>query len=100
MAYSSLHKYWNERIYDAAARLVSLEPTLLLSNIPYLSIAAASKAGIPAIAMSSLNWADVFYHYCAHFSRCKSNLATDSRCVRYGAYVFASCARNADAKHS
>jgi hypothetical protein len=72
LAYSFLHKHWNQRVYDAAARLLALEPTLLLSNIPYLSIAAASKAGIPAIAMSSLNWADVFYHYCGHLPGAKA----------------------------
>jgi hypothetical protein len=72
LAYSSLPEHWNERIYGAAARLASLEPTLLLSNIPYLSIAAASKAGILAIAMSSLNWADVFHHYCGHLPGAKA----------------------------
>jgi hypothetical protein len=72
LAYSFLHKHWTERVHDAAARLAALEPTLLLSNIPYLSIAAASKAGIPAIAMSSLNWADVFYHYCGHLPGAKA----------------------------
>ena len=53
-------------------QLASLEPTLLLSNMPYLSIAAASKVGVPAIAMSSLNWADVFYHYCGHLPGAKA----------------------------
>ena len=46
--------------------------TLLLSNVPYLSIAAASKVEVPAIAMSSLNWADVFYHYCGHLPGAKA----------------------------
>src|ERR1700738_4573449 len=72
LTYSFLHKHWNQRVYDAAARLLALEPTLLVSNIPYLPIAAASKAGIPAIAMSSLNWADVFYHYCGHLPDAKT----------------------------
>ena len=49
LAYSFLHKHWNERVYDAAARLAALEPTLLLSNISYLSIAAASKAGFRSL---------------------------------------------------
>ena len=60
------------RVSDAAVQLASLEPTLLLSNVPYLSIAAASKVGVPAIAMSSLNWADVFYHYCGHLPGAKA----------------------------
>ena len=72
LAYSSIHESWNERVSDAAVQLASLEPTLLLSNVPYLSIAAASKVGVPAIAMSSLNWADVFYHYCGHLPGAKA----------------------------
>jgi hypothetical protein len=71
LAYSSLHESWNERVSDAAVHLSSLEPTLLLSNVPYLSIAAANKAGVPVIAMSSLNWADVFYRYCGHLPGAK-----------------------------
>jgi hypothetical protein len=71
LACSLLHEDWNERIGEAAAQLASLEATLLLSNIPYLSIAAANKAGVPAIAVSSLNWADVFHHYCGHLPGAK-----------------------------
>jgi hypothetical protein len=75
-------------------------PTRSRHNDGKCPIAAASKARIPTIAKSSLNWADVFYHYCGHLPGCKSDLATNGRCIRYGAYVFATCARNADAQHS
>src|SRR5262249_60410970 len=71
LAYLSLHESWNERVSDAAVHLSSLEPTLLLSNVPYLWIAGANKAGVPVIRMSSLNWADVFYHYCGHLPGAK-----------------------------
>ncbi len=64
LAYAIIHENWTEKVSDAAAGLAKLQPSLLLSNIPYLSLAAAKKAGVPAIAMSSLNWADVFDHYC------------------------------------
>jgi hypothetical protein len=33
---------------------------LVLSNVAYLPLAAAAQAGIPAMAMCSLNWADLF----------------------------------------
>ncbi|MHB9119200.1 MAG: hypothetical protein ACYC2R_13135 [Burkholderiales bacterium] len=41
-----------------------LAPDLLLANVPYLSLAAAAEARIPAVAMCSLNWADIYRHYC------------------------------------
>ncbi len=63
-AYKCLHKEWRESVSAAAARLATHKPTLLLSNISYLSLAAARQAGIPAIAFSAVNWADVFRAYC------------------------------------
>jgi hypothetical protein len=70
-AYWCQHNNWEERVADAAAKLASLKPSLLLSNISYLSLAAARKAHIPSVALSSLNWADVFNHYCGHLSEAK-----------------------------
>ena len=51
----------------ATAELAALKPSLLLSNISYLSIAAASQAGIPAVAFSAVNWADIYRRYCGNF---------------------------------
>lgn len=39
----------------------------VLANISYLLSAAAHRAGIPALAMSSLNWHDLFRFYCGGF---------------------------------
>ena len=52
---------------DAAARalVVLLAVQLLVSNIPYITLAGARKAGIPALAYSTLNWADMFQVYCS-----------------------------------
>ena len=63
-AYQNIHKNWAERVDAGAAALATLKPTLLLSNISYLSLAAARQAKIPAIAFSAVNWADIFYQYC------------------------------------
>ena len=63
-AYREFHKNWNQKIAHAAHTLQSLDPTLLLVNAPYLPLAAAARAGIPAVALSSLNWADMYQHYC------------------------------------
>lgn len=63
-AYRELHLNWAERVADEAARMAILQPDLLLANVPYLSLAAAQQAGIPAVALCSLNWADIYHHYC------------------------------------
>lgn len=63
-AYRAFHSNWNTRIQDEAAAMRKLKPDLLLADIPYLSLAAAQHAGIPAVALCSLNWADVYQHYC------------------------------------
>jgi hypothetical protein len=44
-----------------------LKPNLVVSNVGYVALAAARRLGAPAIAYSSLNWADVFFAYCADF---------------------------------
>ena len=56
----------------ATAELAALNPSLLLSNISYLSIAAAHKAAIPAIAFSAVNWAEIFRSYCGDFPQAQS----------------------------
>lgn len=43
----------------------ALKPDLLLANVPYLSLAAARVADVRAVGMCSLNWADIYHHYCA-----------------------------------
>jgi hypothetical protein len=44
----------------------ALQPDLLFANVPYKSMAAAHVAGIPAVAMCCLNWADIYRHYAPH----------------------------------
>ena len=36
---------------------------IVLADVPYLTLAAASRASIPAAALCSLNWADIYRHY-------------------------------------
>ena len=64
-AYRNLHRNWPQAVERNAQALRALAPDLLLANVPYLPLAAAAHAGIPAVAMSSLNWADLYQHYCA-----------------------------------
>lgn len=62
--YRAFHENWSERIQAEATELKRLAPDLLLANIPYLSLAAAQEADIPTYAFCSLNWADIYNHYC------------------------------------
>lgn len=58
-AYRAFHTNWDARVEQEAARLRAHAPNLVLANIPYLALAAANRAGIPSVAMCSLNWADI-----------------------------------------
>lgn len=63
-AYREFHQDWAHKVEGAAAEMRSLRPDLLLANVPYLSLAAARRAGVRAIGMCCLNWADIYRHYC------------------------------------
>jgi hypothetical protein len=62
--YRALHASWDEHLERETARLAILEPAALVADIPYLSLAAAKRLGIPAIALGSLNWLDLYRVYC------------------------------------
>jgi hypothetical protein len=64
-AYAELHRNWQQRVDAEARRLESLVPDLVLADVPYLTLAAARQAAIPAAALCSLNWADIYRHYFA-----------------------------------
>ncbi|HRJ51962.1 MAG TPA: hypothetical protein PLE99_04270 [Candidatus Thiothrix moscowensis] len=63
--YATFHANYCERKAQAARELERLQPDLLFANIPYLSLDAAGECAIPAVALCSLNWADVFHAYCS-----------------------------------
>lgn len=62
--YADFHATYSTRKTQAAVELERLQPDLLFANVPYLSLDAAGELGTPAIALCSLNWADVFHSYC------------------------------------
>jgi UDP:flavonoid glycosyltransferase YjiC (YdhE family) len=64
VAYREFHADWSQKVAHEAAIMRELKPDLLLANIPYLSLAAAKAAGVPAVAMCCLNWADIYEHFC------------------------------------
>lgn len=67
-AYRTFHAEWDERLAWQESVLRDAAPDLLLADVPYLSLAAAARLGVPALALCSLNWADILAGYCADAS--------------------------------
>ncbi len=63
-AYHAFHAGWQMRVAEEARLLKMLGADFVLSNVGYLPLAGARQAGIPAVALCSLNWADIYRHYC------------------------------------
>ncbi len=61
--YREFHTDWPQRIAAEADWLRRHGIDALLGNVAYLPLAAAAQAGIPAVGLSSLNWADLFASY-------------------------------------
>ena len=59
-AYRAFHADWPARVAAEAGMLSLLAPDLVFANVSALPLAGARRAGIPALAMCSLNWADQF----------------------------------------
>ncbi|HXU93245.1 MAG TPA: hypothetical protein VFP33_06260 [Gallionella sp.] len=63
-AYRAFHANWDERVADEARLLRELRADMVFSNVGYLPLAGAQRAGIPNAALCSLNWSDIYRHYC------------------------------------
>ncbi len=63
-AYRAFHANWDNRVADEARLLDELGASMVLSNVGYLSLAGAQRVGIPNAALCSLNWFDIYRHYC------------------------------------
>lgn len=62
-AYRRQHADWSDQVEREAALLGALRPDLVLSDVAYLPLAGAARLGVPAVAMCSLNWAELFDHF-------------------------------------
>ena len=62
-AYRAFHADWATRLAWQEQELREAAPDGLLADIPYLTLAAAARLGIPALALCSLNWADILAGY-------------------------------------
>ncbi len=65
LAYEHLHENLPMLIDREKMRLSAAAPDLVLSNVSYVTIAAARQSGIAAVALCSLNWADLYWYHCA-----------------------------------
>ena len=63
-AYRAFHANWQACVDDEAKLLRELDADLVFSNVGYLPLAGAQQAGIPNAALCSLNWYDIYRHYC------------------------------------
>lgn len=59
--YRDFHRDWDAQVAQEAAWLRAQQFDAVLANAAYLPLAGAAQAQIPAIGMSSLNWADLFH---------------------------------------
>jgi hypothetical protein len=62
-AYRAFHANWDARVDEEARLLRELKADFVFSNVGYLPLAGAQRAGIPNAALCSLNWADIYRHY-------------------------------------
>ncbi|MDP2144556.1 MAG: hypothetical protein Q8J80_10570 [Gallionella sp.] len=63
-AYRTFHADWQSRVDDEAGLLRELGADMVFSNVGYLPLAGAQRIGIPNAALCSLNWHDIYRHYC------------------------------------
>ncbi len=63
LAYAQFHADWGARVKRESDELAALGADLVLANVPYLPLAGAARASIPAIALACLNWMDIYRHY-------------------------------------
>jgi len=63
-AYRAFHADWDARVAGEARLLRELGADMVFSNVGYLPLAGAQRAGIPNVALCSLNWADIYRHCC------------------------------------
>jgi UDP:flavonoid glycosyltransferase YjiC (YdhE family) len=64
-AYADFHHRWDEAVAEEAGLLTAHAPDAVLANAPYRILAAAAHCGIPALGLCSLNWSDLYAHFCS-----------------------------------
>jgi len=86
-AYKMFHHDWERAVADEVCLLAEYAPHAVLADVPYRILAAASQLGIPALALCSLNWADLYAHFCGGDDGAAKILGQIRRCYA-GARAF------------
>ena len=63
-AYRAFHAEWDTRLAWQESLLRAARPDAVLADVPYLTLAVAARLALPALALCSLNWADILAGYC------------------------------------
>lgn len=53
------HANWDARLKGETLAIREACPDLVIGNTPYLAMAAGAAAGVPTVALASLNWDDI-----------------------------------------
>ena len=61
--YQDREHHWASHLEQACAIVQQISPDLIVSDVGEMPLAAGQSLGIPTIAMSSLNWADMARFY-------------------------------------
>lgn len=61
--YRHTHADFASRVAADVALLRELRADVVFANVSYIPLAAATELGIPAVAICSLNWADLYAHF-------------------------------------
>jgi hypothetical protein len=63
-AYAALHADFPRTVAREVERLAAAAPDIVLADVPYTSLAAARRIGVPAVALCSLTWLEAYRAYC------------------------------------
>lgn len=61
--YRDFHRQWEAQVARVAAQLEATPCDLVVADVPYLTLAAAQRAGIANVALCCLHWGDIYHHY-------------------------------------
>jgi hypothetical protein len=62
--YRGFHAHWEAGLQQDVELLRQFSPDVVLADIPYRILLAAAQLDMTAVAMCSLNWADIYAAYC------------------------------------
>jgi len=80
--YRAFHQHWDTGLQQDLDLLRQLKPDLVLADIPYRILSAATQRDLPAIAMCSINWADIYAAYCDDDAEDRQILAQIMECYQ------------------